>query len=70
MELSENKIPKFLFYKPRQTLYEVLFHVRIKHSTTSEWVDGLAYRELNKQGAQVYTRPFNKFDDKWEIYES
>lgn len=70
MALSENNIPKYVFFKPRQTLYEVLFHVRIKDLSTNEWIDGLAYRKVGEQNAQIYTRPFVSFGDKWEIYES
>lgn len=58
--------PKFLFYAPKKTLYEVLFSVKIKHSSTNLWIDGLAYREAGNPEGQVYTRPLDMFGDKWE----
>lgn len=68
MEVSENKIPKYVFYKPRNTLYVVLFHVKIKHSSTNIWEDGIAYREVGNPDSQVYTRQLDNFGDKWEIH--
>lgn len=70
MELSSNNTPKYLFYIPRQTLYKVLFDVKIKDSETGTWHEGVVYQNVSSEDSQVYCRKFSDFDDRWEIFEN
>ena len=55
-----------LTYKPRNTSYRVLHHdVRIKQPDGS-WKLGCVY-ECPK--GNLYTRPYDMFDDRWEVIE-
>ncbi len=68
---SKDKTPKFLVYKPRLTLYEVLFSCKIKDHRTGSWEDGLVYRD--KETGEVYTRAIVSFENdksKWEVFYS
>lgn len=68
---SKNETPKYLVYKPRLTLYEVLFSCKIKDHDNHTWSDGLVYRD--KETGQVYTRAIESFEKdkhKWEVYYS
>lgn len=70
---SQNNVPKYLLYKPRLTLYEVLFACNIKDCHTNTWKRGYCYREVDKPNAEVWSRPLDSFDtdkDKWEIFYS
>lgn len=68
---SKDEIPKYLVYKPRLTLYEVMFSCKIKDHHNHVWSDGLVYRD--KETGQVYTRAIESFEKdkhKWEVYYS
>lgn len=68
---SKDKTPKYLVYKERLTLYEVLFSCKIKDHVNHIWLDGLVYRD--KETGQVYTRAIDSFEKdkhKWEVYYS
>ncbi|QFP93825.1 hypothetical protein [Pectobacterium phage Wc4-1] len=63
-----SELPKYLCYKPRQGLYEVLSWCNIKVESTDEWVRGLVYRS-NETG-EVYSRPLTAFTDNFEVFYS
>lgn len=69
---SKNNIPKYLLYKPRLTLYEVVSSCKIKDHQNSTWLDGLAYRQVEGD-KQLYSRALQSFEtdkDKWEVFYS
>ena len=66
--MERSSTPRHLYYTPRETLYEVIAEVKIKSSTSSEWIDGLAYKEAFNDFGQVFVRPLDKFDERWVKY--
>ncbi len=59
---------RILHYKPRDTHYRVLHHnVKIK-SDNSSWKLGCVYVSAFTTDTQLYTRPYDMFDDRWEAY--
>lgn len=55
-----------LLYKPRNTSYRVLHHdVKIKQNIGS-WKLGCVY--ICPEG-NLYTRPYDMFDDRWDVIE-
>lgn len=68
---SKNNVPKYVLYKPRLSLHEVLFPCKIKDHHNHVWNDGLAYRDV--ETGEFYARSLTSFEadkDKWEVFYS
>lgn len=66
--MTSIKTAKLLFYNPRSTKYDILYHnIKIKDESGT-WSKGCMYVNCDGIDSTYYTRPYAMFDlDKWTI---